>query len=149
MNVYRVFRLLGPFPTHDYDLWIRTSGEKVPFLAFGIGPPAENVGKSQGKRKNNASGKMAVFGPFFGPWMAKSCQKRSPRFDIFPTVSRDFFCIFSLLCDHDLRLFYCPYLFTFLIFYYKKSTTQHTTYTILNHTHAHTQTHLPLILRVV
>ena len=60
------------------------------FLAFGIGPPAKIVGKSQGKRKNNASGKMAVFGPFFGPWMAISCQKRSPRIDNFPTVSRDF-----------------------------------------------------------
>ena len=92
---------------------------------------------------------MANFGPFFGPWMAKSFQKRSARFDNFPTVSR-VFCIFSLLCDHDLSLFYCPYLFTFLIFL-QKSTTQHTTYTILNHTHAHTQTHLPLtvILRVV
>ena len=38
----------------------------MPFLAFGIGPSAENVGKSQGKRKNNASGKKAVFGPFLG-----------------------------------------------------------------------------------
>ena len=76
---------------------------------------------------------------FFGPWMAKSCQKRSPRFDNFPTVSRVFFCIFSLLCDHDLSLFYCPYLFTFLIFYYKKSTTQHTIYTIHNQ-HTHTDT---------
>ena len=38
------------------------------------------VGKSQGKCKNNALGKMAVFGPFFGPWMAIACQKRSPSF---------------------------------------------------------------------
>ena len=46
---------------------------------------------------------------------------------MFPVI----FCIFSLRCDHDLSLFYyCPYLFTFLIFYYKKSTTQHTTYTL-------------------
>ena len=49
---------------------IRTFGlgpraKKCLFLAFGLGPPAKIVGKSQEKRKNNASGKMAVFGPFF------------------------------------------------------------------------------------
>ena len=32
-------------------------------------------------------GKMAVFGPFWGPWMTISCQKRSPCFDMFPNVS--------------------------------------------------------------
>ena len=52
-----------------------------------------------------------------------------------------FFVYFSLRCDHDLSLFYCPYLFTFLIFYNKKSTTQHTTYTLTDtHTHTHTCT---------
>ena len=66
----------------------------MPFLAFGIGPPAKIVGKSQGKRKNNASGKMTVFALFWGPWMTISCQKRSPCFDNVPTVSRDFF-VFS------------------------------------------------------
>ena len=48
------------------DLWIRTSGAEVPFLAFGIGRSAENVGKSKGKCENNALGKKTVFGPFFG-----------------------------------------------------------------------------------
>ena len=33
---------------------------------FGLGPPAKIVGKSQGKCKNNALGKMAVFGPVDG-----------------------------------------------------------------------------------
>ena len=37
-----------PFPAHDQDLWHRTSGEKVLFWAFGMGPSAENVGKSHG-----------------------------------------------------------------------------------------------------
>ena len=39
---YRVFRWLGPFPTHDQDLWNGTSGEKVPFWAVKIGHSAEN-----------------------------------------------------------------------------------------------------------
>ena len=67
------------------------------FLAFGIGPPVKFVGKSQEKCKNNASGKMAVFGPFFGPWMAKSCQRRSPYFDSFPFVSCDFLHVLTTL----------------------------------------------------
>ena len=48
-----------------------------------------------------------------------------------------FLCIFSLRCDHDLSLFYCPYLFIFFIFYYKKAqhSTQHT------HSQTHTLTH--------
>ena len=46
--VYRVFRWLGPFPTHDQDFSIRT---------LRIRPSAENVGESQGKCKNNALGK--------------------------------------------------------------------------------------------
>ena len=49
---------------------IRTFGlgpraKKCFFWRFGIGPPAKIVGKSQVKCKNNALGKMAVFGPFF------------------------------------------------------------------------------------
>ena len=51
--VFRVFRWLGLFPTHDYDLWNRTSDffflKKTPLWAFGIGPSPENVGKSQGQ----------------------------------------------------------------------------------------------------
>ena len=62
-----MFRWLGPFPTHDYDLWNRTSGQKVPFWAFGIGPSAEVVGKSQGEvYKNNALGKNDHVWTFFG-----------------------------------------------------------------------------------
>ena len=39
----------------------------MPFWAFGTGPSAENVGKSHGGSvKNNALGKMTIFGPFFG-----------------------------------------------------------------------------------
>ena len=44
-------------------------------------------------------------------------------------------------------LFYFPYLFISSYFYYKYSTTQHATYTIHNHTHAHLP--LTVILRVV
>ena len=64
------------------------------FFAFGLGPRAKIVGKSQGKRKNNALGKMANFGLFFGPWMVFSCPKRRLCFDNFPNVSR-VLCIFS------------------------------------------------------
>ena len=64
---------------------IRTFGiglrsKKRRFWAFGLGPPAKIVGKSQGKRKNNASGKMSNFGPFFGPWMAIPCPKKETMF---------------------------------------------------------------------
>ena len=124
----------------------RTSGQKRRFWAFEIGPPAEIVDKSQGKCKNNALGKKTVFGPFLGPWMAISCQERSLCFDNFPNVSF-FFVHFSLLCDHDLNLFYCPYLFTFLIFYCKKSTTQHTYSTQHPHTtyDTHNTSHFALV----
>ena len=121
---------------------IRTFGlgplaKKCLFLAFGIGPPAKIVGKSQGKRKNNASGNMANFGPFWSPWVAIPCQRWRPCFDIFPNV----FCVFWI--SHDLMtmffsLLYFPYLFISSYFYYKYSTAQHATYTIHNHTHAHT-----------
>ena len=40
---------------------------------------------ADGKCKNNASGKMSVFRPFWGQWLAISCQKRSPCFHNFPT----------------------------------------------------------------
>ena len=68
--------------------------------------------------------------------MAIPCQRWRPCFDIFPMFPV-IFCIFSLRCDHDLSLFYCPYLFTFLIFHYKKAqhSTQHT------HSQTHTLTH--------
>ena len=66
------------------------------FLVFGIGPPAENVGKSQGKRKNNASVKMAVFGPFFGPMDGHIVPKKGDHvFDIFPMFLVCFFFAFS------------------------------------------------------
>ena len=109
-------------------------GKKRRFWAFGLGPPAKIVGKSQGKRKNNALGKMPILDLFLGPWMAKSCQKRRPCFDMFPNVSCVFFCIFSLRCDHDLSLFYFPYLLISSYFTTKK--TQH----ITQHTHSQTHT---------
>ena len=45
---------LGPWVKNGrlLGVWVRTFGSKI-------------VGKSQGKRKNNALGKMANFGPFF------------------------------------------------------------------------------------
>ena len=98
---YWVFRWLGPFPTHDLDLWIRTSGEKRRFWAFGFGPRAKIVGKSQEKCKNKALGKMANVGPFSGPRMAISCQKRRPCFDNFPVISCVFFTFSHLTTPHN------------------------------------------------
>ena len=49
---YRVFRWLGPFTTHGV------------FRRLEQDLRSENVGKSQGKCKNNALEKMTVFGPF-------------------------------------------------------------------------------------
>ena len=73
--------LVRTFSKHDWDLWIRTSGQKVTFCAFGTGRLAENVGKSQGMHENNALGEMTFLFTFLGPWMAISCQKkRSPCF---------------------------------------------------------------------
>ena len=79
-----------------FQRMIRTYGlgprvKKRLFGRFGIGPLAENVGKSQGKCKNNALGQMTVFGPFLVPWMAISCPKRSLCFDIFLMFSVFFF----------------------------------------------------------
>ena len=83
------------------------------------------------------------------PYRAKDGDHVLTFFPMFPVI----FCIFSLRCDHDLSLFYCPYLFTFLIFYYKKKhNTAHNIHTHRHtHTHSHTHAHLPLtvILRVV
>ena len=109
----------------------------MPIWAFGLGLLAKIVGKSQGKRKNNASGKMmAVFGPFFGPRMAMSCQKRRPCFDNFPVIS----CVFHIFSPHNTtqhthhttRISLC-----FLWFSGFSTRTQYTTYT---YTHTHTCT---------
>ena len=139
-DIYRVFRWLGPFPTHDQDLWIRTSGEKVLFLAFGLGPRAKIVGKSQGKCKNKALGKMANFGPFSGPRMAISCQKRRPCFDNFPVIS----CVFSYFLTSQHHTTHTPYhthfslfLVVFSVFPHAHST-QHTHSQTHMHTHIHT-----------
>ena len=112
---YRVFLWLGLFPTHDLDLWNTTSGKQTPFWAFGKGPSAENVGKSQEKCKNNALGKMTVLGPFWGPWMTTTCQRRSPCFDMFPNVSSDFcisHAIFILFLANCIFHFVFPCVFT-------------------------------------
>ena len=77
-------RYTGCFAGLDlFQRMIRTSGLEPrvkKFWAFGKGSSADNVGKSQRMCKNNASGTMAVFGPFWGPWMAISCQTRIPCF---------------------------------------------------------------------
>ena len=76
---------------------------------------------------------MAVFGPFSvhgWPYRAKKGVRVLTIFPMFPVI----FCIFSLRCNLDLSLFYFQYLFTFLIFYYKKA--QHST----QHTHSQTRT---------
>ena len=74
-----------------------------------------------------------LFGVRGWPYRAKDGDHVLTFFPMFPVI----FCIFSLRCDHDLSLFYCPYLFIFLIFYYKKAqhSTQHT------HSQTHTLTH--------
>ena len=113
--------------------------------AFGLGPPAKIVGKSQGKRKNNALGKMINFGPFLGPWMAKSCQKKRPYFDIFPMFSV-FLCICSRLLDHVFSLFYFPYLlnssfFTTNMAQYSTQYTQYTTTITSTNTRTYTYTY--------
>ena len=109
---------------------------------FGIGPSAKIVGKSQGKRKNNASGKMAVFGPFFSvhgwPYRAK---KGRPCFDMFPM-----FLVFFVYLLTTFRPCFQPVLFSifidFLTFFttnIAQHSTQHTQYTT-THTHTHTRT---------
>ena len=66
LGKYRVFRWLGPVPTHDLGPRI-----KIFLGAFGTGPSAENFGKSKEKCKNR---KMVVFGQILGPQLTKSCQ---------------------------------------------------------------------------
>ena len=82
---------------------------------------------------------MANFGPFFGPWMAIPCQKRSPCFDNFPNVSRDFLHFLTTLWP-----WFEPVLLSIFIHFphvlLQKSTTQHTTYTLTD-THTHTHMH--------
>ena len=55
---------------------------------------------------------------------------------MFPVI----FCIFSLRCDHDLSLFYCPYLFVFHTFTTKKHNTAHNIHNTQPHTRTHTCT---------
>ena len=82
---------------------------------------------------------MANFGPFFGPWMAIPCQKRSPCFDNFPNVSRDFLHFLTTLWP-----WFEPVLLSIFIHFphvlLQKSTTQHSTYTLTD-THTHTHMH--------
>ena len=113
-----------------------TSGEKVPFWAVWVGTSGQNRRQIPGKRKNNASGKMAVFGLFFGPRMAISCQKRRPCFDNFPVIS----CVFHIFSPHNTtqhthhttRISLC--FLWFSVFFPHAHSTQHT------HTRTHTCT---------
>ena len=114
---YRVFPWLGPFPTHDWDLWIRTSGKKVPFWAFGLAPSAENVDKSQGKRKNNALGKMTVFGLFFcWPMDGHGVPKQESMFLVFHPLFPKFFLFFPRYVHYVSSLFFYPCLTLFQVF---------------------------------
>ena len=136
---------------------IRTFGigprsKKRRFWAFGLGPRAKIVGKSQGKCKNKALGKMINFGPFLGPWMAKSCQKKRPCFDIFPNVSRVFCVLSHLTTPHNTHTIPHAFLSVSSGFQcFSTRTTPHNIHNTQTHTHTHTHAHLPLtvILRVV
>ena len=83
------------------------------------------------KCKNKALGEMANFGPFSGPRMAISCQKRRPCFDNFPVIS----CSFSHFSPHNTT---------------QHTHTHHTTrislcflwfFSVFPHAHRHTRTH--------
>ena len=115
--------------------------KKCLFWAFGIGLSARNVGKSQGKCKNKALGKMAVFGPFSGPRMAISCQKSRPCFVNFPNVSR-VFVYFLTSQHHTTHTPYHTHLSLFPLVFSVFPHAQHrTTYTLTTtHTHTHTCT---------
>ena len=112
-----------------------------------LGPLAKIVGKSQGKRKNNALGKMTNFGLFSVLGWPYRAKKGVRVFTICPMFSVFFFCIFSLLCDHDLSLFYGPYLLNSSYFYYKYGTIQHAIHTILTHLTIHIPCCLHLLSR--
>ena len=79
---------------------------------------------------------MAVFGPFFGPWVAIPCQRWRPCFDIFPMFSVFFgFLTTWWPCFSACFIFHIYsflYIFTTNI---AQHSTQHTQYTT---THAHT-----------
>ena len=108
----------------------------MPFLAFGLGPRAKIVGKSQGKCKNKALGKMANFGPFSGPRMAISCQKRRPCFDNFPVIS----CVFHIFSPHNTTP-HTPYHTHFSLFLVVFSVFPHAHSTQHTHSQTHTRTH--------
>ena len=80
---------------------------------------------------------MAVFGPFFGPWMAISCQNGVLVLTIFPF----FLAFFSHFLTSQHHTTHTPYHTHFslfpLVFSVLSTRTQHTTYT---HTRTHTCT---------
>ena len=103
---------------------------------FGLGPRAKIVGKSQGKCKNKALGKMTNFGPFSGPRMAISCQKRRPCFDNFPVIS----CVFHIFSPHNTTQ-HTPYHTHFSLFLVVFSVFPHAHSTQHTHSQTHTRTH--------
>ena len=116
-----VLRWLGPSPTHGTS-GVGPSCKKVPFWAFGIGPSAENVGKSQEK-------------------LTISCQKkRSPCFDKFPNDS-DHVCIFLHYFQHVFSLLcYTMFVpFSGVVPQIQHNTTQHNNTQTPHHTTPHTQ----------
>ena len=95
--------------------------QKGVFWAFGIGPSAENVGKSQGKcKKTMRREKRAVFGRCGSPWMTTSCENKRPCFEKFANISCVFFDFPTLFSSF--KPFF-PYLPISSIFYFKYSTT--------------------------
>ena len=98
------------------DFWNRTSGKKVPFWAFG-------VGHHVGKRKNNASGKIVLFGWFM---VAHIVPKTSPCFDKFPIVSH------VLGFSHAMFAMFYTVISSFFVFWWCFPKTHHTQPTAQN-----------------
>ena len=118
---------------------------------FGLGPRAKNdvfgrLGQDFGRKssanprgsvKTRRWGKWPFSGPFSGPRMAISCQKRRPCFVNFPNVSR-VFVYFSphnttQHTHHTTRISLC--FLWFSVFFHTHNTAQHT------HSQPHTRTH--------
>ena len=110
------------------------------FWAFGLGPRSKIVGKSQGKRKNKAMGKMINFGHFWSV-DGQIVPKKRPRFNNFPNVSR-VFCVFShLTTPHNTHTIPHAFLSVSSGFQcFSTRTTPHNIHNTQTHTHTHTCT---------
>ena len=79
---------------------------------------------------------MANVGPFSGPWMAISCQKRRPFFDNFPVIS----CVFHIFSPHNTTQ-HTPYHTHFSLFLVVFSVFPHAHSTQHTQSQSHTRTH--------